>query len=90
MLMPKRERKCLIISNFTLLLVVFKRHHDSGRVKCICDVLIPELNSASKTVILKDGSVRSTWTYLTASPCYTTNTNKHDYTTNMYVSKNKQ
>ena len=30
----------------------------------------------SKTLILKDSSVRSIWTYLTASPCYTTNTNK--------------
>ena len=29
-----------------------------------------------------DSSVRSIWTYLTASPCYTTNTNKHDNTTN--------
>ena len=34
-------------------------------------------NSNSKTLILKDSSVRSIWTYLTASPCYTTNTNKH-------------
>ena len=34
-------------------------------------------NSNSKTLILK-----SIWTYLTASPCYTTNTNKHGYTTN--------
>ena len=41
-------------------------------------------NSNSKTLILKDGSVRSFWTYLTASACYTTNTNKQDYTTNMY------
>ena len=39
-------------------------------------------NSKSKTLILKDSSVRSIWTYLTASPCYTTNTNKHDFTTN--------
>ena len=38
----------------------------------------------SKTLILKDSSVRSIWTYLTASPCYTTNTNQHDYTTNIY------
>ena len=41
-------------------------------------------NSNSKTLILKDSSVRSIWTYLTASPCYTTNTNKHDNTTNKY------
>ena len=41
-------------------------------------------NSNAKTLILKDSSVRSIWTYLTASPCYTTNTNKHDYTTNRY------
>ena len=49
-------------------------------------------NSNSKTLILKDSSIRSIWrtvaldpfgpTYLTASPCYTTNTNKHDNTTN--------
>ena len=36
-----------------------------------------------ETLILKDNSVRSIWTYLTASPCYTTNTNKYDYTTNI-------
>ena len=29
-------------------------------------------NSNSKTLILKDNSVRSIWTYLTVSPCYTT------------------
>ena len=40
--------------------------------------------SNSKTLILKDSSVRSIWTYLTASPCYTTNTNKHDNTTKNY------
>ena len=38
----------------------------------------------SKTLILKDSSVRAIWTYLTASPRYTTNTNKHDNTTNRY------
>ena len=31
-----------------------------------------------KTLILKDSSVRSIWTKLTASACYTTNTNKHE------------
>ena len=36
----------------------------------------------SKTLIFKDSNVRSIWTYLTASPCYTTNTNKHDNSTN--------
>ena len=36
------------------------------------------MNSNSKTLILKDSSVRSIWAYITASPCYTTNTNKHD------------
>ena len=41
-------------------------------------------NSNSKTLILKDSSVRSIWTYLRASPYYTTNTNKHDNTTNKY------
>ena len=41
-------------------------------------------NSNSKTLILKDSSVRFIWTYLTASPCYTTNTNMHDYTTKIY------
>ena len=30
-------------------------------------------NSNSKTLILKDSSVGSIWTYLTASPYYTTN-----------------
>ena len=32
----------------------------------------------SNTLVLKDGSVRSIWTFLTASPYFTTNTNKHD------------
>ena len=41
-------------------------------------------NSNSKTLIFKYSSVGSIWTCLTASPCYTTNTNKHDYTTNGY------
>ena len=41
-------------------------------------------NSNSKTLILKDSSIMSIWTCLTASPCYTTNTNKHGYTTNRY------
>ena len=37
--------------------------------------------------MLEDSSVKSTWTYhLTASPCYTANTNKHNYT----ISTNKQ
>ena len=47
-------------------------------------------DSNSKTlivIILKDSSVRSIWTYLTASPCYTTNTKKHDYTTSTQVSE---
>ena len=44
-----------------------------------------------KTSILKDSSVRSIWTYVTASPCYTANKNKHDYATNRYYkSANKQ
>ena len=34
------------------------------------------LNSNSKTLLLKDSSVRSIWTCLTASPCYTTNTER--------------
>ena len=42
-------------------------------------------NENSKTLILKDSSVRSIWTYLTANPCYTTNTNKHDNTTNTII-----
>ena len=47
-------------------------------------------NSNSKTLILKDSSVRSIWTYLTASACYTTNTNKHDYTTNRYCKHERE
>ena len=49
-------------------------------------------NSNSKSLILKDSSVRSIWTYLTltASPCYTTNINKQDDTTDTCISKNKQ
>ena len=41
-------------------------------------------DSNSKILILKDSSVRSIWTYLTASPCYTTNSNKHNNTANRY------
>ena len=29
-------------------------------------------------------SIRPIWTYVTANPCYTTNTNKHDNTTDKY------
>ena len=47
-------------------------------------------NSNSKTLIIKDSSVRSIWTYLTASPCYSTNTNKHGYTTNRYYERDRQ
>ena len=47
-------------------------------------------NSNSKTLILKDSSVRSIWTYLTASPCYTTNKNKHDNTQTNIISTIKQ
>ena len=39
-----------------------------------------ERNSNSKTLILKNSS----FTYLTATSCYPTNTGKHDYTTNKY------
>ena len=42
-----------------------------------------------KALILKDSSVRPIWTYSTASPRSTTNTNKHDNTTNKYY-KHKQ
>ena len=38
--------------------------------------VVENSNSNLKTLILKDSSVRFIWTYLTASPCYTTNTNK--------------
>ena len=37
-------------------------------------------NSNSKTLILKDNSVRSIWTYLQASPCYTANTHTKNTT----------
>ena len=47
-------------------------------------------NSNSKTLIIKDSSVRSIWTCLTASPCYSTNTNKHGYTTNRYYERDRQ
>ena len=39
----------------------------------------------SKSLILKDSSVRSVWTCLTASPCYTTNANKHWMLVSMYL-----
>ena len=45
-------------------------------------MMMTTVNLNPKTLILKDS--RSIWTYPTASPCYTANTNKHDYTTNIY------
>ena len=45
-------------------------------------MMMTRVNLNPKTLILKDS--RSIWTYPTASPCYTANTNKHDYTTNIY------
>ena len=42
-------------------------------------------NSKSKTLILKDSSFRSISTYLTVSPRYTTNTNKHNNIRNIYI-----
>ena len=47
-------------------------------------------NSNSKTLILKDSSIRSIWTYLTASPCYSTNTSKHGDTTNRYYKRERE
>ena len=41
------------------------------------------VNSNSKALTLKS-SVRSIWTYLTASPYYTTNINKHNYSTSRH------
>ena len=67
-------------------------------VLCVCDLCVivcmchrhrEREKSNSKTLILKDSSIRSIWTYLTASPSYTTNTNKHDYTTDI-INTNKQ
>ena len=40
--------------------------------------------------MLTDSSVRFVWTYLTASPCYTTNTNKYDYTIKDMIKMNTQ
>ena len=48
---------------------------EGGHQKRSCNGKRRERES-SKSLILKDSSVRSIWTYLTASPCYTTNTNK--------------
>ena len=62
-----------------------KRDDEKGRKK---ERERENLNSHSKTLILKGSSVRSIWTYLTANPCYTTNTNKHDNTTNKYYKHN--
>ena len=47
---------------------------------CVCVRETDRQNSNSKTLILKDSSIRSILTYLTAGPCYTTDTNKHGYT----------
>ena len=61
---------------------VYKRDRQTDRQR--------ELNSNSKTLILKDSSVRSVWAYLTASPCYNTNINKHDNITNKERDREKQ
>ena len=53
-------------------------------------ILDKERELELENLILKDSSVRRIWTYLIASPCYTTNTNKHGYTTKNIVSMNKQ
>ena len=50
----------------------------------VCDSHRENSNPNSKTLILRDSSLRSIWTCLTACPCYTTNTNKHNNTTNKY------
>ena len=42
-------------------------------------------NLNSKTLTVKDSSIRSFWTCLTASPCSTANTNKHNNTTNRSI-----
>ena len=41
-----------------------------------------------KNPTLKDSSIRTICTYLTASPCYNTNTNKHNNTTNKHYEHN--
>ena len=40
-----------------------------------------------KTLILKDSRVRSIWTCLTASPCYSTNTSIHIYQKHIGINK---
>ena len=47
-------------------------------------------NLNSKTLILKDNSVRSIWTYLTASQPLLYYTNKHDYTTKRYYKRERE
>ena len=42
------------------------------------------LGGGGERELEKDSSIRSIWTYPTAGPCYTTSTNKHNYTTNRY------
>ena len=44
----------------------------------------------SKNFILKDSSVRSIWIYLTASPCYTTNTDSTTIPQTYIISTNMQ
>ena len=44
----------------------------------------------SKIFILKDSSVRSIWIYLTASPCYTTNTDSTTIPQTYIISTNMQ
>ena len=47
----------------------------------LCVVSMSErTRTRTQTLMLKDSSIRSIWTYLTASPCYTTDTNKHNNT----------
>ena len=52
-----------------------EREKDHPQAFVVVVVLLPinkTENSNSNTLILKDSNIRSIWTYLTASHCYTT------------------
>ena len=75
--------------------VIIWNHH-SPKVPVLWVYLCEERDGGSgqkenwKILTLKDSSIRSTWIYPTASPCYTTNTNKHYYITHAHLNTNKQ
>ena len=81
MLVRKRRRNGLRVSNFTLEWSFSSNIMAVKGLRTQMKQHITKSETLKLENLLKDSSVRSIWTYLTARPCHTTNTNKHDCTT---------